>query len=553
MAIEFGKGIALAGGFDLGAKAPLDSRLTVATIEERDAHITGNRAYDGMLVYVEADKITYQCIADEDGNLTWKEFGFSETDFHERVVDNLTTTDIDKALSANQGVALKGLIDAEVTARTDADTTLQTAIDTLGDYVGDIPTGYTETNIVAYINKKAEETLNSASGGSSESAASVLAALNTYKAENDPKVTANTNAIATLNGDSTVEGSVDKKVADAINEFATQITDDGTINTFKEVLNYISTHGGEASDMMAAIDTLESLVGEKSVATQIAEAIAAENLDQYATDDELAAAIARIVVLESATHTHDNKTVLDGISAEKVTSWDSSLADSKAYTDEQIDAVEKVVAAKAEASALADEVSARESLDARVVIVEGKAHTHTNAEELAKITDGDVAKWNAISDDMTDYVDGEINRVEAIIGDIDADKTVVQLLADMRTECEANETAAIAAAQTYTDNKIADVNATIGTVEEGKTVVQMLTEARESAVTSANSYTDTEVAKVSATVTALSQAHATDKAALEAKDAEIEGNVTTLQGKVAALEEIEHVEITTEQIDELFA
>lgn len=553
MAIEFGKGIALAGGFDLGAKAPLDSRLTVATIEERDAHITGNRAYDGMLVYVEADKITYQCIADEDGNLTWKEFGFSETDFHERVVDNLTTTDIDKALSANQGVALKGLIDDEVTARTDADATLQTAIDTLGDYVGDIPAGYTETNIVAYINKKAEETLNSASGGSSESAASVLAALNTYKAENDPKVTANTNAIATLNGDSTVEGSVDKKVTDAINEFATQITDDGTINTFKEVLNYISTHGGEASDMMAAIDTLESLVGEKSVATQIAEAITAENLDQYATDDELAAAIARIVVLEGATHTHDNKTVLDGISAEKVTSWDSSLADSKAYTDEQIDAVEEVVATKAEASALATEVTARESLDARVVVVEGKAHTHANAEELAKITDGDVAKWNAISDDMTAYVDGEIDKVEAIIGDIDADKTVVQLLADMRTECEANETAAIAAAQTYTDNKIADVNATIGTVEEGKTVVQMLTEARESAVTSANSYTDTEVAKVSATVTALSQTHATDKAALEAKDAEIEGNVTTLQGKVAALEEIEHVEITTEQIDELFA
>lgn len=61
-----------------------------------------------------------------------------------------------------------------------------TALDTR---VGAIPEGYTEETIVAYINKKAEETLNAASGGSSESAASVLAALNTYKAENDPKVT----------------------------------------------------------------------------------------------------------------------------------------------------------------------------------------------------------------------------------------------------------------------------------------------------------------------------------------------------------------------------
>ena len=62
MAVEFGKGITLAGGFDLGAKAPLDSRLTVATIADRDAHVTNNRAYEGMLVYVEADKVTYQYV-----------------------------------------------------------------------------------------------------------------------------------------------------------------------------------------------------------------------------------------------------------------------------------------------------------------------------------------------------------------------------------------------------------------------------------------------------------------------------------------------------------
>lgn len=546
MAIEFGKGIALAGGFDLGAKAPLDSRLVVATIEERNAHVTGNRAYDGMLVYVEEDQITYQCIADADGNLTWKEFGFSEMDFHERVVDDLVTEAVDKALSAKQGVVLKGLIDAEATARTDADDALRVDIDALDAYIGDIPTGYTETNIVAYINKKAEETLNSASGGSSESAASVLAALNTYKAENDPKVTANTNAITVLNGDTTVEGSVDKKVADAINEFATQISDDGTINTYKEILNYISTHGGEANEMMTAIEALEALVGDTAVATQIADAIAAENLDQYATDDELAESIARIVVVEGKAHEHANAEVLNGISADKVVSWDSSLTDSKAYTDEQIDAVNDAVATKAEASALTDEVAAREALDARVVVVEGKAHTHANADELAKIAEGDVTKWNAISDDMTAYVDAEIDKVEAIIGDIAADKTVVQLLADMRTECEANETAAVAAAQTYTDNKIAAVNTTIGTVEEGKTVLQLIEEARAAVVASAEEkdttvlqsakdYTDQKVGAIDLSgITTNAEA------------------IAELQSDVATLQEIKHEEITTEQIDALF-
>ena len=113
MAIEnakFGKGIALAGGFDLGAKAPLDSRETVATIEERDAHVTGNRAYEGMLVFVEADKVTYQCLLDEEGNFIWKPFGFNQEDFESQVVDNLESEDSTKALSARQGKVLDGKI-----------------------------------------------------------------------------------------------------------------------------------------------------------------------------------------------------------------------------------------------------------------------------------------------------------------------------------------------------------------------------------------------------------------------------------------------------------
>lgn len=545
MAIEFGKGIALAGGFDLGAKAPLDSRLTVATIEERDAHVTGNRAYEGMLVYVEADKITYQYVADAEGNLSWKEFGFNETDFLMHVADNLTTEDADKVLSANQGVVLKGLIDAEAEARDAADDALQANIDTLNEKIGVVPDG--SDTVIAYVNLKAQEVLDSATGGSSESAASVKLQLDNYKAENDPKVTANTNAIAVLNGDSTTEGSVDKKVADAINEFATQISDDGTINTYKEILNYISEHGGEANDMMAAIDALEALVGDTAVATQIANAIAAENLAQYATDDELAEAIARIVVLEGAKHTHENAEVLNGITAEKVTAWDNSLDDSKAYTDEQIAAVEEVVEAKAEASALADEVAAREALDARVVVVEGKAHTHANADELAKIAEGDVAKWNAISDNMTAYVDDEINKVEAIIGDIDADKTVVQLLADLRTECEANETAAIAAAQSYTDGKIAAINTTIGTVEEGKTVLQLIEEARAAAIASAE--------EKDATVLQSAKDYADQKVgAIDLSGIATNADaITELQADVAELQSVEHVEVTQEEIESLFA
>lgn len=57
---EFGKGIPLASGFDLGAKKPLDSRDVVDTIEERNAHVTENRVYEGMTVYVKEDKKVYR-------------------------------------------------------------------------------------------------------------------------------------------------------------------------------------------------------------------------------------------------------------------------------------------------------------------------------------------------------------------------------------------------------------------------------------------------------------------------------------------------------------
>ena len=62
---QFGKGIGVAAGFDLGAQKPLDSRIAVNTIAERDAHVENNRAYEGMLVFVDETKVTYQLINGE--------------------------------------------------------------------------------------------------------------------------------------------------------------------------------------------------------------------------------------------------------------------------------------------------------------------------------------------------------------------------------------------------------------------------------------------------------------------------------------------------------
>ena len=61
----FGKGITVASGFDLGAKAPLDARLVVNDMEELQAHIDGNRAYPGMIVFVIDQAKNYQFVNGE--------------------------------------------------------------------------------------------------------------------------------------------------------------------------------------------------------------------------------------------------------------------------------------------------------------------------------------------------------------------------------------------------------------------------------------------------------------------------------------------------------
>lgn len=411
------------------------------------------------------------------------------------------------------------------------------------EYVGAIPQGYTETNIVAYINKKAEETLNAASGGSSESAASVLAALNTYKAATDPRldaleavdhehankdeldliesgdkakwdameqnakdyadevsgavqtkldeevsrakaaeeanaaaakaaddkavaaqadvdalelkvgevpedktvvqmivdaqtaatyddtqvkvdIKANADAIAMLNDSSTVQGSVDYKIAQAV--AAIMENPDETMNSINELVTWCNDHASDAlelSNQVSAnkddIAALEALVGETAVATQITDAIAAalkiDGVDKYALATDLTAAIARIAAMEAKAHEHANKDVLDGITAEKVSAWDA-----------------------AEGNAIAKAEELNTAMDTRMKAVEAKAHEHANAAELDKIADGDVAKWNSAQ--------------------ANAEATAAAALSEAKTELEGkitaeNERAVEAEAQTLTDAK----------------------------------------------------------------------------------------------------
>ena len=71
--------------------------------------------------------------------------------------------------------------------------------------------------------------------------------------------------VNTLNGDENTDGSVLKIVKDEINTFTTRVTDNDTIDTFKELVDYVATHGSEVANITTEINKKVDKVDGKSL------------------------------------------------------------------------------------------------------------------------------------------------------------------------------------------------------------------------------------------------------------------------------------------------
>lgn len=164
--------------------------------------------------------------------------------------------------------------------------------------------------------------------------------INNKAAQSD--VNALQTAINTLNG--TGAGSVQKTVNDAIDAFATQVSDDGKINKFKELIDWVESHGSEAGEMAdgieqnaQAISDLAKLIGSlpegatsTTIVAYIAEAIAALNIGDYAKTSEVNTAIANAIA------NYYTKTEVDNMLAGYVQkSGNKVLSDNNYTTDEK--------------------------------------------------------------------------------------------------------------------------------------------------------------------------------------------------------------------------
>ena len=203
-----------------------------------------------------------------------------------------------------EGIKLSGIQEAIDTAKTETLLLAKKDAESLyatKAYIGAIPDSYAENNIVSYINKKAEEVLAAAQGGSSETAASVKQQLDNYKNENDTKVNTLTTSLQNLNNEIipgiissigtveqgktlvqmiteakaekyddselrnlisaeearaiTAEQIIEGRLATVETFFAAVENPDETINTLAEIVKYIEEDKSGASSMLADIQS----------------------------------------------------------------------------------------------------------------------------------------------------------------------------------------------------------------------------------------------------------------------------------------------------------
>ena len=170
---------------------------------------------------------------------------------------------------------------------------------------------------------------------------------------------------------------------DAINAFmSAEAIKEGAIDTLKEIQEYIESDGAAAEEMVANISAAQKAADDEKVR---AEAEEAKIREEFAAADvalkaEMEEAMAEAV---AGVHAHENKEVLDGINAEKVTAWDEAQAGAEAKAAELDAALKLELQAEidADVKAVADDLALEKAKIVELqTFVEG--HKDFDASEL---------------------------------------------------------------------------------------------------------------------------------------------------------------------------
>lgn len=178
------------------------------------------------------------------------------------------------------------------------------------------------------------------------------------------RIKTNEDAIGVLNG--TGEGSVTKAVNDAINDFATKATENGTIDTFKELVDWVADHPDIVNGLTGDINKLKAILkgfgtaeGQSpEVKAYIDSAIKALKIGDYAKAADLTALAGRVETLE--------KLPAVNITAEDIAKWNAKQ-DAGNFVDKSIYNAKMTALDKADSDNTTAIAGVKKTADAAVV------------------------------------------------------------------------------------------------------------------------------------------------------------------------------------------
>ena len=377
----------------------------------------------------------------------------------------------------------KGYTDTEVAKVQGEVDALEGVVEELSNYVGEIPEGYTQETVIAYINKKAEETLAAASGNSSETAASVKGQLDTYKVENDARVAA---VEEDVEGLSTAIDTEKQRAEGKEAELAASIkaiSDDylveadktelqGNIDTVAGAVERL-TNGVSAEEIDGVNDLIAYVNEHGATVTGLQNGIDANAQAIEGVAGRMTTAEGKITALEQASATHATQTALaeavqalegaDSALSGRITTLENKFTGEGSVEDMIADAKQEAIDAAASAADTKDEAvlaAAKKYADDEDALIEARVATL----ETASAT-------HALAADLT-ALDGRVTTAE---GEIDTLQTEMDAV---EAKAAANETA-ISGLNTTVGTKAAqaDLEAAVARVAQNETDISALKEA----------------------------------------------------------------------------
>lgn len=235
------------------------------------------------------------------------------------------------------------------------------------------------------------------------------------------KASANETAIGVLNGDETTAGSVKKTVADAVAKIVADAPE--SLDTLKEISDWISSHSDDAAAMNSAIQTnssaitaLQTLIGSlpegitaTDVVGYIQEAVAAEKTRAEGIEGGLDT---RLQAVESAVG--ETGSIADAIATAK----SEAIASAKTYTDTEVKKVNDKAVANAEAIEAINAVDTGILAQAKVytdALANGAVAANTAA--IAALNDestGVVATAKNYADDLNTAMSERVKALEDV-------------------------------------------------------------------------------------------------------------------------------------------